>query len=216
MKKCIAWQRARTENQIEQRIDSILQAAAELFTDYRLDQITLAMIGKKASFTRSNLYRYFSTKEEIYLQLLAHDIQQWCDRALLLVNDESIKKENFVKPWVVLKLEYTRLLTLFSLLYPVIEANVSDESLAVFKRSINADIERITTALVQKKRCKTKVGARQFVLAQTSLISGMHTMINLPARQKKLMQELDIDFNEEESMQTILTSVRALYEVFAK
>ena len=62
----MTWVRARNEEQIEQRISEIVDATARLYESHRFEEITFAMIAKEADFTRSNLYRYFATKEDIF------------------------------------------------------------------------------------------------------------------------------------------------------
>ncbi|MHC4756423.1 MAG: helix-turn-helix domain-containing protein [Planctomycetota bacterium] len=37
----------------------------------------MQLIAKEAGFTRYNLYKYFSSKEEIFLEFLKHDIILW-------------------------------------------------------------------------------------------------------------------------------------------
>jgi len=65
MENQVDWVRARSDEQIEQRINEIVDATARLYEENRFEDITFAMIAKEANFTRSNLYRYFQTKEEI-------------------------------------------------------------------------------------------------------------------------------------------------------
>lgn len=71
------WQRARTDEQKEQRIAEILDAAARLQAQLDFDKITLAAIAKEANFTRSNLYKYFRSKEEIFFEFLKYDVHLW-------------------------------------------------------------------------------------------------------------------------------------------
>ena len=61
----MTWERARSEEQIEYRVNEILKATAKLYEEHRFEEITFVMIAKEAGFTRSNLYRYFKTKEDI-------------------------------------------------------------------------------------------------------------------------------------------------------
>ncbi len=67
------------------------------------------MIAKEAGFTRSNLYRYFKTKEDIFLKLLAHDITVWRkDIAVTFIEDEETLS-NFSTKWVELLLKHQRM-----------------------------------------------------------------------------------------------------------
>ena len=62
------WIRARSKEQIEQRIEAILDAAGTVFQNVPYEKVTMLMIAKEAGSSRSNLYRYFKTREEIFLE----------------------------------------------------------------------------------------------------------------------------------------------------
>ena len=76
------WQRARSEEQKEHRISEIVDATARLYEKHSFEEISFTLIAKEAGFTRSNLYKYFSSKEEIFLTFLIQDTRIW--RAELL------------------------------------------------------------------------------------------------------------------------------------
>ena len=48
----------------------IKKAASDLFDEVPYSEITLTTIAKRLSWKRANLYRYVSTKEEIFLDLI--------------------------------------------------------------------------------------------------------------------------------------------------
>ena len=54
------------------REDEIISACAALYETMGFKDITLRDIGEKTSFTRTSIYNYFQTKEEIFLALLQH------------------------------------------------------------------------------------------------------------------------------------------------
>ncbi len=215
MSKCVSWQRARNEDQIEQRTETILNAAATLLNEYRVDEITFAMIGKQANFTRSNLYRYFKSKEEIYLQLLAHDLKLWCLEAKQLIETKTVTRQNFPQRWVELLLQHTRLLTLFSLLYTLLEKNVSDDSFKQFKLGIDTDIRGMTEVLLLHKLFLSQDKTQKFLLTHTSLVSGMFGMMVMPQHQKTLMRELKLAIPEHEVQATLVEGVQALFQAFS-
>lgn len=49
------------------RRDEIVNACASLYESMSFKEITLKEIGKRTSFTRTSIYNYFQTKEEIFL-----------------------------------------------------------------------------------------------------------------------------------------------------
>lgn len=54
----------------EARRDEIIAACEKLYKTVSFKNITLKDIGKATTFTRTSIYNYFQTKEEIFLALL--------------------------------------------------------------------------------------------------------------------------------------------------
>ena len=63
--------RARSEEQKQARMAEIKAAADSLFNSVTYQEITLSTIAGKLSWTRANLYKYVTTKEEIYLEIFS-------------------------------------------------------------------------------------------------------------------------------------------------
>ena len=51
------------------RREEIVNACAALYETMGFKEITIRDIGEKTSFTRTSIYNYFQTKEEIFLAL---------------------------------------------------------------------------------------------------------------------------------------------------
>lgn len=73
----MSWQRARSVEQKAERVRAIEDSAARLFLDRPYHEISMGQIAELAGFTRPNLYRYFASKEEIFLSLLSRDLDAW-------------------------------------------------------------------------------------------------------------------------------------------
>jgi AcrR family transcriptional regulator len=67
--KC-PFQRARRPDQVERRREEILCAALTLFRRHGLENVSLNDIARETGLAKSNLYRYFETREHIYLVVL--------------------------------------------------------------------------------------------------------------------------------------------------
>ena len=52
------------------RKEEIIAACRELYENRSFKDITLKEIGQRTSFTRTSIYNYYETKEEIFLALL--------------------------------------------------------------------------------------------------------------------------------------------------
>ncbi len=73
------FERARSLEQKEARIEEIKAAAESLFNEVPYHEITLSMIADRLSWTRANLYRYFKSKEEIFLDLDSDSMNRYYD-----------------------------------------------------------------------------------------------------------------------------------------
>ena len=72
-----SFQRAREPAQKEQRRQELVHAAAELLAEGGLDAVTLSAIARAAGLAKSNVYRYFESREEILLEILLVDQRAW-------------------------------------------------------------------------------------------------------------------------------------------
>lgn len=72
-----SFQRARQPEQREQRRQELLAAATELLADGGLDAVSLSAIARAAGVAKSNVYRYFGSREEILLEILVQDELAW-------------------------------------------------------------------------------------------------------------------------------------------
>ncbi|MEO1088489.1 MAG: TetR family transcriptional regulator, partial [Acidobacteriota bacterium] len=71
------FQRARAPEQIEQRRQALLQAARTHLEDGGLEAVSLTAIARTAGLAKSNVYRYFESREHILIELLLADEFAW-------------------------------------------------------------------------------------------------------------------------------------------
>ena len=204
------WVRARSDEQIEQRINEIMDATARLYEEHRFEDITFAMIAKEADFTRSNLYRYFQTKEDIFLELMKHDIAVW--RADILENfaDQNITLHEFAEISVDLILKHRRMVKLFTILFTLLEPNSSLEALTAFKRKINEEIGMVAHFLSTVLPFSSIEAAAEFISAQSSLAIGAYPMMDLTAKQKEAMQTIGMDTTPEYYKERLVHAIELL------
>jgi AcrR family transcriptional regulator len=73
----VAFQRARTAEEKQQRRESIRDAARELALRDGVRNVTLAGIAQRVGLAPSNVLAYFGSREDIYLDLLADAWTDW-------------------------------------------------------------------------------------------------------------------------------------------
>src|ERR1700677_3312837 len=71
------FQRARSEDQREARRQAILGAAAAMLAEMPVAQVTLNELSRRAGLAKSNVLRYFESREAVLLELLDSAWQDW-------------------------------------------------------------------------------------------------------------------------------------------
>jgi AcrR family transcriptional regulator len=78
--------RARQPDQIEQRREALLAAALCLFRLHGLENVSLNDIAREVGLAKSNIYRYFDSREHIYLVVLQRLAAQFEQRVYANLN----------------------------------------------------------------------------------------------------------------------------------
>ena len=71
------------------RKDEIVNACAELYDKMPYKEITPGKISELTSFTRTSIYNYFKTREEIFLALLQREYEEWTRALTALAESKS-------------------------------------------------------------------------------------------------------------------------------
>jgi AcrR family transcriptional regulator len=190
----MGWERARNEAQKEQRISEIIDATARLYKKHRFEEITFVSIAKEANFTRSNLYKYFNSKEEIFLEFLKHDIVLWRqDLVAIFQKGKRCSVEAFAAVWLMVQGRHARMLSLISILYDFLEKNSSIESLIDFKTMAKDEFRILSELLCGLFPTLSRQNAVKFLNMQLAASIGLYTMTNLSATQQKVLEQPEFE-----------------------
>lgn len=182
------WERARTESQKQQRISEIIGATARLYEKYGFAEITFVSIAKEANFTRSNLYKYFNSKEEIFLEFLKHDIILWRqDLVATLKRKKGYSVGEFASVWLDAQGRHGRMLNLISILYDYLEKKSSIESLTDFKAMAKDEFGILSELLCGLLPALSIENAVKFLNMQLAASIGLFTMTNLSEAQQSVL-----------------------------
>ena len=159
----MAWQRATTDKQKESRKNDIYKATLSLFKEHGYENVSFNRIAKEASFTKSNMYRYFKSKEDIFLSIFGEMFKTWqmhyiSELKKLNVNESYVV---FAQTWVDSYLKYPNFLDLIPLLFISLEKNSSYNQLITFKAmseelifQVSLEVGRIYPSLGPDRACK--------------------------------------------------------------
>lgn len=137
--------RARSSAQKEQRMAEIKQAADELFHEKSYHEITLKGISERLGWSHAALYKYVSTKEDIFLELCADARGEYVSSLLAAYpNGCAYSHEVLAQVWTEQLNSHRDYLAYSDLLFTIIETNVSAERLAEFKRGYFEEIDLLS------------------------------------------------------------------------
>lgn len=183
------FQRARTDEQKEIRIKQISKAALDLLKTERYEDITLAGIAKDLSFTRANLYKYISSKEEIFLYIILDELENWKNDLDKVFNGRvNPNKEDFAVLWSESVYRNIMMIQTMSLLYTIFEKNVTVEKLADFKKKLFAQTSKVVVLLTKIYPGFTMETAFKFLQMQLFYALGLYPTTNECEIQKKAIE----------------------------
>ena len=130
------WERARKPEQKAVRRDAILTAARALFSELDYEEISLNGIAREAGFSKPNVYRYFSTREEIFLAIYEEEQGQFVDALIARLKRIRAKDpvDAIARAWVEVALKHRVWLDLLPQLSTSMERNSSVEQIVEFKK----------------------------------------------------------------------------------
>ena len=128
--------RARSAEQKGQRLEEIKGAVRRQFAVRPYHEITLTTIADELGWSRANLYKYVSTKEEVFLLLTADEMDAYFN-ALLTALPEGcgLAPDTVAEVWAGIANAHQEYFRLGDLLTTIVETNVTIERLMAFKRA---------------------------------------------------------------------------------
>ncbi len=173
------FQRARSAQQKQERINQIIKASEALYLEKNYMEISFLDIAKKLDFTRANLYKYYNSKDEIFLDIFGNDLVLWKDGLVTeLKAKEHIHVDDFACIWSKHIIKNKRMLELLCILHTVIEKNVCVEKLAEFKKLMFRVYSEISMELLRLFPELSKQNLQMFYDFQMRYAVGLYPAVN--------------------------------------
>ncbi len=194
------FERARSREHVLERKKEILNACARLFDEYGFDGVNFKAIGALTSFTRPAIYKYYSSKEEILLDLFTQDLKLWdMDIQVMITSNETMDKDTYAKALTETFMRHQRLLKLLSILFSSLEKNCSLEKLITFKKDMHTHTFNFILSLEKFFPDASEEQRGQFMTTAISLVLGLYPYTHLSDRQieaikKSGVQHITPDF----------------------
>ena len=124
------------------RKEEIIDACAALYETMGFRDITIRDIGARTSFTRTSIYNYFQTKEEIFLALLQREHEAWiADLEEMVRQETALTPEGFADRMACTLERRACMLKLESMNLYDMEGSSRMENLVAFKRTYGRAME---------------------------------------------------------------------------
>ena len=161
------FQRARSEEQREARRQTILEAATAMLAEMPVAEVTLNELSRRAGLAKSNVLRYFESREAVLLELLDAAWQDWLvqlDRDLQAAVDAAApaaeRSGQLAAALAASLASRPMLCDLISAQAAVLERNVSPQVAAQYKR---ASIAGITSLGILILGCVRELGEQDAI-----------------------------------------------------
>lgn len=195
------------------RKEVIISAAELLYQTKGFKEITIQDIAKETSFTRTSIYNYFETKEEIFMALLQKEYERWVEEldSAIYVH-EGMEREEIVKTLAVSLENRELLLKLMSMNHFDMEQNSRLERIVEFKVAYGASIKAVDR-LLQKFCTDMSDGERKnFIYSFFPFVYGIYPYTGVTEKQREAMEKADVGFVYLSIYQMAYTCAKKLLE----
>src|SRR5579859_122328 len=142
-------QRARSEQQKDERRNALLRATQNLFERTSYETVTMSHVAQTAGLAKGTVFFYFKTKEELFLALFQQLLQAWSQEVETGLSQLAPGSPvSCVATLFTHSLEHHSTLTrLFVITHTTLENNVEYEAMWNFKQWLSSRMTRIGSLL---------------------------------------------------------------------
>ena len=177
------------------RKEEIAAACRKLYETMSFKEITLKEIGQQTSFTRTSIYNYFETKEEIFLALFAQEYEYFSqDLDRLCEQNETLTLDELASALARALERRPLMLKLLSMNMYDMEANSRMERLVAFKKAYGASKDALDRCLKKFVPALDEKGRQTFLYAFLPFVYGLYPYTMVTEKQKQAMQEAGVSY----------------------
>lgn len=177
------------------RREEIIDACEELYKTMSFKEITIKEIGNVTSFTRTSIYNYFQTKEEIFLSLLKREYKLWI--AYLqnaMEQHEQMSKDEFAAMLAHSLEERAQLLKILSMNHYDMESGSRPEHLTEFKVVYGESIRTVMACLNKYFPEMTVLEKQNFIYIFFPFMFGIYPYTFVTEKQRTAMEEANTNY----------------------
>ena len=180
---------------VDMRKEEIINACEKLYENNSFKDITIKSIGEETTFSRTSIYNYFQTKEEIFLALLKREYERWIeDLNVIYEQNQEMTKEVFADKLANTVTKRKNLLKLLSMNMYDMEENSRMEELIDFKKAYGDAIKTLKKCVDKFFEKISEEEREEFVCLFFPLMYGIYPYSEVTERQLQAMKISDVPY----------------------
>ena len=195
------------------REEEIIAACRKLYETMSFKEITIKEIGQQTSFTRTSIYNYFETKEEIFLALFQREYELFAaELDDLCAREEALSLDRLSAELARALERRPLMLKLLSMNLYDMEANSRMERLVEFKTAYGASKDALERVLEKFVPSLGADGRRTFLYAFLPFVYGLYPYTVVTDKQKEAMREAGISYVYMSTYEMACAFIRTMLE----
>lgn len=177
------------------RREEIVNACEKLYQTMSFKGITIKEIGSETTFTRTSIYNYFHTKEEIFLALLKREYERWtADLKDMMARHKTMTVDEFADNLAHSLEKHPQLLKLMSMNHYDMEGNSRPEHLKEFKLAYGESLRTVQSCLEKYFPDMTASEQQDFIYSFFPFMFGIYPYTLVTEKQRTAISEAGIDY----------------------
>ena len=182
----------------EDKKEEIIKACEELYKEKSFKDITIKGIGEQGKFSRTSIYYYFQTKEEIFLALFKQEYEKWIkDLEEIYNKNEELTKESFADKLAHTIEKRKNLLKLLSMNLYDMEENSRIEELTKFKEAYGRAVRMVKKCIDKFFKEMTEEEKDKFIFSFFPFMYGIYPYAEVTEKQKEAMKNAKVPFKSQ-------------------
>ena len=177
------------------RREEIINACEKLYKTMSFKEITIKEIGGATSFTRTSIYNYFQTKEEIFLALLKREYELWItDLNRITEENAALTKDGFADKLAHSLEKRAQLLKIMSMNHYDLESSSRPERLVEFKVAYGNSLKTVMRCLEKYFPDMPIAEKKRFLYTFFPFMFGIYPYSFVTEKQRAAMEEAGVNY----------------------
>lgn len=177
------------------RKEEIISACEKLYKTKSFKEITIKEIGNIISFSRTSIYNYYETKEEIFLAILTKEYEEWIsDLNKIIETKEQLNNDEMARAIAETLDKRHQLLKILSMNHYDLEENSRIEMLTEFKITYGRTLKTMRDFLTKFRPDMDEQKKDEFIYAFLPFMFGIYPYTVVTEKQKLTMENAGVSF----------------------